>query len=208
MTIGLAETLVLPILASSPRPVSYQLLDQLLELQARYGFPWEYLGIDDSGTQSVADIVEATTKISPVRVVFNSRASDTRVSNLNPALAKEVYKDQITEYYYALAEYGRCNQIRGLPPQAASQFCSRRLAEAKYPRQLESKKLYKLRIKRSPDQADAVAMVMAVVRSRMRLLPGDTNVEPQRKPQAAFDESLLQIYDIDASEYNYTKQSF
>jgi hypothetical protein len=206
LVIGFGETHVLKILASDPLPITYQLIRQLKEFQLQYGFTWDHMGLDDSGTQSVADVLEVETGQKSFRINFGSKASEHPVSIANHEPARTVYRDRITEYYFALAEYAQRNQIRGLPAQALSQFCNRQLVEAKRPKQLEPKKLFKKRNKRSPDHADACACLIGAVREKLGVLPGATKLNPEGMalPQdQGFPMDLVKMYDIDARSDNY-----
>lgn len=205
LTVGLGETFQLKLEVSNLRPFSYQILDQVLELQKTYGFEWSHLAIDDSGTQSICDIVEASTGCKVHRVNFGSRASDLPISVANRNPASDVYANKITELYYAFSEYLQCNQIRGLSPDAAHEFCARKLVEGKRPKRLETKADLKKRIKRSPDNADAVACLIGVVRERLGVLPGATAFVPEgaRAPEGpAITDEILQMYDLDSHD-NY-----
>jgi hypothetical protein len=160
------------------RPITYQLSDQLKELRYKYGFAWENLAVDDSGTQSVADVIDAENNCQVFRVNFARKASEMPVSTRNPATARELYRNKITEYYFALVEYAQFNQIRGLPSDAARQFCARRLDEKKRPFALESKKDAKVRMQRSPDQADACAILVGLCREKLGVLAGESKANP------------------------------
>lgn len=205
--IAFDKTFNLKIEASNPRPVTYQLLDQLREIQQEEDFDFSNLGIDDSGTQSVADIVEVETGSRVFRVNFGSKASELPVSMANQNPAKTVYQNRITEYYFALVEYAQRQQIRGLPADAAAEFCQRRLAEGKRPKRLETKKEAKKRIKRSPDHADACAVLIGVVREKIGLVPGasETNPNGPARPVSGtpITEDMLRMYDLDGRENNY-----
>lgn len=206
LVICLGEEIPLKLEASNPRPMTYQILDQMLVLQAQYGFSWDHLGVDDSGTQSVADILEASTGAKVHRVNYSWKASELPISIANRNAANTVYKDRITEYYYAFSEYVQKNQIRGLSADAAHEFCTRKLVEAKRPKRLESKKELKKRIKRSPDHADAVAVLIGVVRERMGILPGATILVPEGPvtPQASmWTPEFIKQFDIDGNAQNY-----
>jgi phage baseplate assembly protein W len=208
LCIGLGDSIPLRLEASNPRPRTYQLTDQTIEHQANYGFQFGHLGVDDSGTQSVADILEVETGSKVFRVNFGSKASELPVSIANRNPAHTVYADRSTEYYFALAEYGQRGQIRGLPPDAAHEFCQRRLAEGKRPKRLESKKVLKLRIKRSPDHADAVACLIGVAREVLGITPGATQFSPQgttapTSTSNAQYEQLALMYDLDGRSGNY-----
>jgi hypothetical protein len=48
---------ILKIEASSPDPVTYQLTNQTIEILQALNIPASRLAVDDSGTQSVADVL-------------------------------------------------------------------------------------------------------------------------------------------------------
>jgi hypothetical protein len=204
LTLLFTATEILTISASSKdRPVVYQLADQLKEFRYKYGFDWDNLAVDDSGTQSVADVIDAENSCHCFRVNFAWKASDMQVSTRNPAKAKELYKNRITEYYFALVEYAQFGQIRGLPADAAQQFCARRIAEKKRPFMLESKKDAKTRIQRSPDQADACAILVGMCREKLGVLAGESKAMPGGVSQAVQGMSGAQMLDYNNLEETY-----
>lgn len=179
LTVMFGESIVLRIEASKKdRPVVYQLSDQLKELRYKYGFSWDNLAVDDSGTQSVADVIDAENNCQVFRVNFARKASELPVSSKNPVPANELYQNKITEYYFALVEYAQYGQIKGLPQEAAKQFCARRIVEKKRPFRLESKQDAKGRLQRSPDQADACAILVGLCREKLGVLAGESKLNP------------------------------
>lgn len=181
----------LTIQASSPRPVVYQIVDQLRDLLNRYGVQVQDLGIDDSGTQSVADVVDVEIGTGAYRTHFNAKASELPLSASGVKACDRV-ADQITELYYLMSEFGQRWQIRALPPEAAKQFCIRRIDPKKRPLRLEPKTEVKKRLRKSPDEADACAVTLAVARYRFGLSPGVSKTEPRgtvlRAPAGLLDK--------------------
>lgn len=178
MTLAFGPTLLLSISASDPRPVAQQLLSQVLKAQGDYGFPWSLLGVDDSGTQSVADILDMASGASCFRVNFASKASDLPVSMVNAHPSHTVYRNRVTELYGTLVELARNQQIRQAPAAALQQMVQRRYVEESRPLRLEDKREAKKRAKRSPDHADACAIVVGVARDVLGLVPGSTVANP------------------------------
>ena len=69
----------------------------------------------------------------------------------------------------------------------------------------------KKRIKRSPDDADAGACALAVVRWILQSVPGSTLLKPGGAETAqakALPKNLLQYFDIDAPENTYKNPGF
>lgn len=164
LTIAFYDPDVLTLSASAARPAAYQVSDQVRSIAAATNLPIANLDIDDSGTQSVADVVEVESGHRPMRRNFGARPTDAPTSAGDP---KSRYANLVTEIWHRVAALVRENQVRAFPKKAAAQFCSRRYRKDHTPLALESKANYKKRWsgQRSPDEADALALcVMAAVR--------------------------------------------
>ncbi len=172
-TISFLAPEYIPIKSSDDRPVAYQISDAAIMICDRFRIPIQNLAIDDSGTQSVADIVQVESRVTPIRCSFGSRASDNPISAINPEPAKNRVSDQATEIWTMFAELVRADQVRGLCLKAAEQFTSRAYVSGKRPLKLETKKDYKRRTGgSSPDEADAVALAALAARRVAGLFPG------------------------------------
>jgi len=170
----------LQILASSDKPVIEQVADQVVQLAEDEGVGLHMIGIDDSGTQSLADVIEMKMGTRGIyRTNFGTRAPDIPVSATNFELASKRYKNRITWLYYTIAELGARSQIRNLPETAAVQFCKRRIDIKMRPLTMESKTEHKKRLAgKSPDEADACAIAVGLARERLGLMPGQTEFTP------------------------------
>lgn len=208
LTLQYTDSYKLIIEASSTRPVVYQISDQVRAIQQKHGFHFSHLAVDDSGTQSVADVIENESGSKVFRVNFSWRPTELPVSTVNPTPAKNVYLNRITEYYFSLVEYAAKGQIRGMPSAALAQMCQRKLVPGKRLKQLESKRDMKKRIKRSPDNADAAVLIAGLLREALGVVPGQ-NVYVERAPEVAgafsgFDQSVLVDNDLDGRNDNYS----
>lgn len=179
LTLCYDKTFTLKIEASSPVPVLKQLVDQTLRILDAEDIPLGHLGVDDSGTQSVADALEMIRGVGLYRCNFGSKPPDVPVSVVSSTSAQEKYRDMVTWMYFLVSEFGQFGQIRGLDDEAARQFCLRRVREKQKPLQLETKYDAKKRTKRSPDDADACAIVAAVARMVLGVAPGATEWQSQ-----------------------------
>lgn len=161
-----------PIKASSNRPAIYQVVEGTRDLLVQKGIPLENVGIDDSGTQSVADVYEVELGVVPVRCSFASKASE-EFSETGEALQKK-FANLVTEMWADVAKLGRNGQLRGLNNKAALQFCSRFYKKGIKPLALESKKDYKKRLsgQNSPDEGDALSICARVAKIKAGLVPG------------------------------------
>ncbi len=174
----------IPIVDSSERPVTYQLTDYVRTWALERGIPMDMFACDDSGTQSVADVLTVEVAPGAFRVNYSRSASDLAVSVSSTDPAKKKFRDMIMEAWALLAEFVKFGQVRGLSEECARQLCARQYMTNNKgvilePRRLESKPVFKMRTKLgSPDHADAAAMAALLIRHRLGIIPG-ANVYPQ-----------------------------
>jgi len=162
---GPAHNLVIE--ASSPRPVAYQIADQVRALCKQLGISAPCLACDDSGTQSVADVLQVVLGAPVIRVNFCSRPSDDPRFPGSEETMRDHVADAVTEIWVRVADFVRAGQVRCFPAAAAGQFTTRALIGRKGVKRLESKEEYGKRTgEGSPDDGDALAlMVWAAVRA-------------------------------------------
>lgn len=177
----------IPIVDSSVRPVTYQLVDYIRGWCAERDIPMDMLAADDSGSQSLADVLSVEIGPGVLRVNYSRAASDKPTSVTSPEEARKKLRDCITEGWVILAELVKLGQVRGLSEVCARQLCARQYAtNAKTsailePRRLEPKAAFKARTKLgSPDEGDAAAMACLLIRHRLGIVPG-ANVYPQAR---------------------------
>lgn len=180
--LAFVDTVKIPIDAVSQRPATYQVVDALAPLLEKYNIPVSRLCVDDSGTQSVADVISVEIGPGVLRLNSARAASDARISDKDNTLMKDKYVDLGTESWMRTAVLGRQGRLRGMTDRAANEFSIRRLVMAGRRKRLESKKEYKARLKghRSPDDGDATALC---VWAASGLLAGATGLEGAHGPQ-------------------------
>lgn len=191
--------------ASSHVPMSYQIVGQLRKVMQDTGLKMQNLAIDDSGTQSVADIVAKEIGYGFLRVMFGGKASDLPMSMVDHTPARERCGNMGTEIWMAIAEFGRYGQIRNLAKKASEQFTRRRFSDRRHPKILETKKGFKKRTGLgSPDEADGAALCAAVARFTMGMRPGASMLEPQGRPapNAVIDMEKIRALNSLKSTYN------
>jgi hypothetical protein len=180
--IAFEPAIVIPILASSPRPVSYQIVDRVRLEMERRGVSPRFLACDDSGTQSVADILTAEFG-APVLRVNSGAAATEELFGAEPAVpAKERFANRGTELWARVAFLCQQGQLRRLQPRAAQQFCLRRASQKAGRSLLEPKKAYKKRLagQPSPDDADATALCCWAAYEVAGLAPGRSELPELR----------------------------
>lgn len=160
----------IPIESSSDRPVTYQIVDKTKAVLAEHNIPIEWLCVDDSATQSVADVIDVEVGSNGarhcIRSSFGSSATQLAISALNVQPAKERCRNQATELWMLGAEFIKGNQVRELSAEVALQFATRRVKKTGAGlHMLESKKDYKLRLRGSPDEGDAFGLSCIALRS-------------------------------------------
>lgn len=159
----------------SPRPVDYQIADQVIEACKKYNVKPENFGLDASGTgRGVAAILQETWSPMIKKVEFGGAPSDTPVSAEDPRACSEVYDRRVTELWYNCREVLGAGQLRGLDLPTCSQFCSRFYENKVRKIRLETKAECKERTGRSPDDADCVAVMVEVARG--------LGLSPKRNP--------------------------
>jgi len=134
---------------------------------------------DGSGNQSLCGAVTMRCGEAGIDVNSSVRASDRLFREGSPDMSREKFKDRGAEAWAVLAEFCRAGMVRGLPPAAQQQLCSRRWAVAKnkvqFPRRMESKEDWcKRSVKgsvKSPNDCDAAALAALAVKEAGSLLP-------------------------------------
>lgn len=163
--LNLKKVELLPIKSGSTEPAAYQVVRQLIQKCQELNIPINHLVIDDSGTQSIAAIVFRESGHMPISCNFAARADDpTKHRNL------------VTQIWFDIQALARNYQLRGLDTKTALQFCTRRFKNAQRPLALEGKEIFAARNggQRSPDEADATAMLTLAARRVAGLYPGMT----------------------------------
>ena len=169
--------LEIPILASDPRPVSEQIADSTIKYCKLYGIKPHHLGVDETGTQSVGDFIEMKGFRGVHRVSFAESASGLPVSKYNPDPCSDEYHDKVAELWFSIRQFVVFSQIRGMDPTAAVEFCER-LAIPGIKKKVEKKDDMKIRLNRSPDDADAETICLDVVRSKLEVYAGTDQFDP------------------------------
>jgi hypothetical protein len=140
----------------------------------------EQIAIDTTGQQLVlADILDQRLGRNDMgrvyRVNFGGKASERRMSTEQRETANELYKNRVTELWHTMQYFMRFDMVRGIQLEMAQELCGRRLGPILKPIVVESKTIMKSRMGKSPDLADAAAVVFALLRERIGIMPGGSS---------------------------------
>ena len=161
---------------SEGEPMVYYLADKVAEVAEKYGVKAQEMAADTTGVQGMfVDVLEKKIGKGVLRVNFQEKPSDLAVSTEDNRPAHVVYRNKVTELWSRLWEYCHAGQVRGLSVEAVKQLCARQMSEKSNRfEELETKKIFKGRYGRSPDNADACCIAAAYCRERLGIIPGGT----------------------------------
>lgn len=124
-----------------------------------------HVGIYATGTGRGVYAIAATEWSNEViRIEEGGAASDRIASPEDPRPSNEVYYNRVTELWFGARELLLAGQLKGLYHDAIVQFCTRHYFYKSRKIQIEPKDDVKLRLHRSPDEADAVAGICEIAR--------------------------------------------
>lgn len=177
------EVLYLKVDITSKEPIHYQITRQVREECKSRGVEPYYFGMDTTGEGGgTADILKREWSGDFLSVEFGGRASDRRISDINPRKGWEEYANRVSELWYQFRRGVELDQVRGMPIEMATEFCQRNYEVRGHLIIVESKTKMKARIGHSPDVADmgVIAYEVAIDRG---LLPFDAAVNPSGRTQ-------------------------
>lgn len=177
------EVLILKVDITSKEPIHYQIARQVREECKARGVEPYYFGMDVSGEGGgTADIFKREWSGDFLEVEFGGRATDRRVSPINPRKGWEEYGNRVTQLWYGFRRGVEQNQIRGMTIQMATEFCQRNYEMRGHLLMAESKTKMKARMGHSPDEADMAVVAHELALDR-GLLPSDTIDNPGGRTQ-------------------------
>lgn len=160
------ETRLLKISVKDPQPIHYQIAHQVIDILKEKNVRPQDFAMDTTGEGGgLADIIGTLWSNNFVRVEFGGKASDLPVSPQDNRPAKEAYKNRVAELWFSVREFARHGQIGGLDADAILELCQRKYKEKRGIFELETKEEMKQRTRKSPDHADATAVMVALCRS-------------------------------------------
>lgn len=137
-----------------------------------------------------------------VRVEFGGEPSDMPVSLIDLRTAKEAYDRKVTELWMDCAEFLQGGQLKGLTTEDIRQFCSRKFEVRLRKTVLETKGECKLHLSRSPDDADAVAVMIHLAKTLGATAGGLLKGNPNADWEKACEEVNSAQEPVDYSQEN------
>jgi hypothetical protein len=181
MTLRLERKVFIKTKVKPDDPTHYQIVRQTKEICKNEGVTPYYFGLDSTGEGGgLASIFQREWSREILCVEFGGRPSRNPVSNTNPKRCDEEYDRKVTELWFFFRLILLNEQIRGLDPESAMEFC-RRWWDLRGPYiVLETKAKMKDRTRRSPDLADADVVTAQVARARCGLNPNQMSTSEDR----------------------------
>ena len=185
-------------------PMAYMICKQVADIMRVRGVAGDALAVDCTGVQgTIADIFEKEYGWHVHRINFGGKPTMLPVRVGSIERANDRYKNRVTELWFNILEYGRFGHIRGLPSSAIVELTQRQIKSAIPPMLIEAKTEMKVRTKQSPDIADSIACLIAYIRERVGVTPGEgtlaENVEQERE---------MHEEDLDGDDSNYLIESY
>jgi hypothetical protein len=151
-------------------PRSFQIVQQFRDRCINNGVTPENACFDASGAgKPFGDIVAREWSSRVMRISFGGAASDLPASVSDPTPASERYANRVTEIWFGAKELMRTGQIKGVTSTLAREMCARTYTTKKGAHMrimAEPKPDMKMRIGKSPDEADAALMLVSLCREK------------------------------------------
>lgn len=168
MALQLTESIQLDLKAESKDYVHMQIAEQVRAQCEKRGVEPEDFAMDTTGEGGglAEHIVRTWGSNAFHRVEFGGRASDRPVSLEDKRSCHDVYRNRVTELWYSARAFLQGGQLKGLNQDEISEFTSRQYELKGALTQVEPKSEMKARFGRSPDHADAVAVLVELARHK------------------------------------------
>ena len=151
--------------ASSAEPIHFQIAQAVRDHCLSKGVEPEHLAVDASGEGGgLCDIMAKEWDNSIKRIEFGGKPSSLAVSLEDRRPSHDVYQNRVTELWFSVREWVIRGQIKGLDRDTIIEFCQRLFEDEKRKICVEKKSEMKGRTNKSPDLADAAALIIELGR--------------------------------------------
>ncbi|MBA3357414.1 MAG: hypothetical protein H0U18_16040 [Pyrinomonadaceae bacterium] len=157
----------IPLDPSSPDDYEHQIARSVVANCARHGVSPENFVMDATAIgRGVASVLFTDWSNRILKTEFGGSASELPASNDDRRQARDVYDRKVTELWFSTREFALAGQLGGLDTQTIMEFCGREYEMVGKKYKLEAKEECKVRLHRSPDNADAVTLLVELARVR------------------------------------------
>jgi hypothetical protein len=167
------------------------------------GVDFDNIAIDDSGTQSLADVLDKEhgngSKV--FRVNFGEASSDRPIYAGSVKKANEVYRNKATELMFNMYHMIRFGHIRGISPKMAEDLVNRLVKSVvlgSLKKQIEDKDAFRARHGRSPDDGDSALCMVEMFIVKFGVLAGKHWMNLMTETSKSGIRRGKYDYDIDA----------
>jgi hypothetical protein len=204
LRVMLDEVIQIPINADDPNnPAEYQIARKVQELNQSRSIPPDEFVIASTGTGRGAAAVLKREYSQLIHTCEEGGApSDSITSDQDPTPAKERYDRRITELCFSIKLFIEADMIRGLDEKTAAQLCSR-LHDLKGRKiSVEKKEDMKSRGIPSPNEMDALAAGIDLLRQEKQINAAIVTTTTQAATQS-FEKAAREL-DFDSDENSYS----
>jgi hypothetical protein len=179
---------------------SYAMAERLREIAIKYHVMTEDLGVDCTGTGvSYPEIVDEILGGSCMRIPFNGEVSTLPYPSDGLTKPQEMFDRRVSELWYIGKLYLQKGQFRGLKQSLITDM-SKRLYDRGRQNKIcvETKRKMRERGVRSPDEADAFMIMLAVARERFgfEVYKGQTRAELERGANWMFQRKKVSFKEM------------
>lgn len=207
------ETMTLHESKNDPAPYLFQIARQYVKLLREHGVAPENIAYDCTGPagefgQVLAEMLGTNAMHA---VDFNGRASD-MPHGVDSKPCSELYADKVSELWIAGKDFVKGGQIKGLTIEIIEDMLARRETSKKQgqtgtKRAVESKRVMRKRIKRSPDSGDFLFLLCDLCRHRFKWR-SEVALVQNRKSVANWRDLLTQAVKSDTTNLPMNLEEF
>lgn len=197
------EVIEIPVSANDPQnPAEYQIAKKVQELCKTRGIAPDEFVIGSTGVGRGTGAVLQREWSPRIQIVDeNGAPSEMIVSNENPRPSKELYDRRVTELWFSVREFVEADMIRGLDRTTANQLCSRTYEDKGSGGSRKDSIQKKDEMLHSPNEADALAFYIDM----LRLKGFQPKIETPVTVQASTDlQTAVESWDFDSSDESYS----
>lgn len=202
----LGESITIKPDVTSKVPVHFQIASQVKTRCMERGIDPRHFGMDSTGEGGgLASIIANEWDAGFHQCEFGGGASEMPISDVNAKRCCDEYANRVTELWFAMRSVLMAGQLRGLDAATAVEFCARMFTE-KTKIKLETKPEMKLRMNgKSPDNADAVVVLMDTIRNRGGL--GAVASKARRSINKAWENLVKEFAVTDDESFTYDQMA-